>query len=101
MAVNPQDVAAAQAKAAQAEVAATQIAVPVSGPIPSVTATGTALQSGIITDIVNWLSSAPFLHAAGIAAIATLMGIGTVSVTEGLPILTGLIGLGINTTAKG
>lgn len=51
-----------------------------------------------LNSIMAWLSSAPFLHAAGIAAIASLIGVGVVPVSEGLPILTGLIGLGINTT---
>lgn len=35
---------------------------------------------------------------AGIAALATLIGTGTVTTTEGLPLLTGLIGLSINTS---
>lgn len=51
--------------------------------------------------VMNWFSSAPFLHVAGIAAIATLMGVGVISSTEGLPLLTGLIGLGIQTTTGG
>lgn len=51
--------------------------------------------------LVKWLTSTGFLHLSGIAAVATLIGTGTVSTTEGLPILTGLIGLGINTTSNG
>lgn len=50
-----------------------------------------------LNNILVWLSSAPFLHIAGIAAVTTLMGVGTVSTETGLPILTGLIGLGITT----
>ncbi|HLI23586.1 MAG TPA: hypothetical protein VKU91_01420 [Acidimicrobiales bacterium] len=53
-----------------------------------------------MTKVLQWLSSAPFLHVAGLAAIATLMGVGTISVVEGLPLLSGLIGLGITTTSS-
>ena len=56
------------------------------------------VKTSAVTDVLNWLSSTPVLHVAGIAAIATLMGVGVVSESEGFPILTGLIGLGINTT---
>ena len=52
-----------------------------------------------INNLTAWLSSAPFLHLAGMVTIAVLMGTGTLSVTEGLPLLAGLIGLGIQTTS--
>ena len=52
----------------------------------------------VINAIVAWLSSAPFLHLAGIVAVSVLLGIGTLTVEEGFPILVGLVGLGINTT---
>ena len=35
------------------------------------------------------------MHLAGIAAMATLVGIGAVSPAEGLPILGGLLGIGV------
>lgn len=38
---------------------------------------------------------------SGIAALATLIGTGTVTTNEGLPLLTGLIGLSINTSGNG
>ena len=50
-----------------------------------------------VTQVVSWLSSEPFLHVAGIVAITVLIALGTVSTAEGFPILTGLVGLGINT----
>lgn len=53
--------------------------------------------SATVNAVLNWFSSGTFLHAAGIAAVTVLMGVGTVPVSEGFPILAGLIGLGINT----
>jgi hypothetical protein len=56
--------------------------------------------TGTASALVSWLTSGPFLHLAGLAAVATLMGIGTVSSDQGFPILTGLVGLGIKTAAS-
>jgi hypothetical protein len=51
---------------------------------------------------MNWLSSvissltAPSgLHLVGLVAVAVLLGLGVISVPVGLPLLTGLLGLGI------
>jgi hypothetical protein len=51
---------------------------------------------------MNWLSSvissltAPSgLHLVGLVAVAVLLGVGVISVPVGLPLLTGLLGLGI------
>lgn len=38
-----------------------------------------------------------FMQLTGITALSVLMGIGTVDVQMGLPFLTGVIGLSINT----
>lgn len=35
------------------------------------------------------------MHLAGLAAISTLTAIGTVPITDGLPLITALVGLGI------
>ena len=56
--------------------------------------------SAAVNALMAWLSSQPFLHVAGIAAIAVLMAVGTITATVGLPILTGLVGLGINTSSS-
>ena len=52
---------------------------------------------------VNWFKDnfQDIKVLAGIAALATLMGTGTVATHEGLPLLTGLIGLSINTGSSG
>ena len=54
-----------------------------------------------MANLVKLVQSQGVLHLAGIAAIATLIGTGTVSVDIGLPLLTGLVGLGVgNATAN-
>lgn len=65
--------------------------------VTQTTTTTASKPSATVNAVLNWFSSETFLHAAGIAAVSVLMGVGTVPVSEGFPILTGLVGLAINT----
>ena len=53
-------------------------------------------KTSLITTVVGYLSSGPFLHVAGLAALSVLTGVGVVPVNEGLPLIVGAVGLGIN-----
>lgn len=50
-----------------------------------------------MTALVTWLTSISPIHLIGLIAIVVLVALGTVSVAEGLPLITGLIGLAIPT----
>lgn len=45
--------------------------------------------------LVDLFNSQGVLHIAGVAAVATLLGTGTLPTDVGFPLLAGLLGLGI------
>lgn len=51
-----------------------------------------------VSALVGWLSSTTFFHLAGLAAVSVLTGVGIIPSEVGVPVITGLVGLGINTT---
>lgn len=50
---------------------------------------------------VKALTFAQFLHLAGLGAVTALTATGTVTVTEGLPIIAGLIGIALPAPVSG
>ena len=57
-------------------------------------------KSSLVTTVVSYLQSGPFLHVAGLTALSVLTGIGVVPVDTGLPLIVGAVGLGINTSTS-
>lgn len=72
---------------------------PTAPTIPVVTPT--TAKGNPVNALVGWLSSTTFFHLAGLAAVATLTGVGVIQGDVGIPIIAGLVGLGINTTTGG
>lgn len=50
--------------------------------------------------LVDLFNTPGVLHIAGVAAVATLLGTGTLPTDVGFPLLAGLLGLGIGTASS-
>ena len=50
---------------------------------------------------IKALTFAQFMHVAGLAAITALTATGTVTVTEGLPLIAGLVGIALPSPVAG
>lgn len=63
--------------------------------------TPAARRAGPVASLVGWVTTLPAAHVAGIAAVTTLVALGSVSSAVGVPLLAALVGVGVAGSSKG